>query len=99
MSRYIDAEKAIEALAKYEMYEARAEFPDASDDLEDWKELVIERLENVPSIEIVRCEDCMEYRKFATKTDELESDGFCLFNNFGVNAGDFCSDAERREDG
>lgn len=90
MSRYIDAEKAIEALAKYEMWSAEVDYPYCSHDLEDYKELPRKHLESVPSIEIVRCKDCKHW-----EYDVIFQDGWCRGKHQG-NPDWFCADGERR---
>ena len=92
--KYFEAEKVIEALAEQEMYEARLEWPDASDDLEDWKEAVIDTLEDVPSIEVVRCKDCRHY-----ESDDLCGNAGCCKSTGLIVVHDwYCADGERREE-
>jgi len=69
---------------------------------DDWLEQIIDRLKNDPDAdwaEIIRCKDCKHY-KFA----DNRAFGFpvirCEWTGFeDVDEDDFCSRAERREDG
>jgi len=70
MSKYISKDDAVLAIAQHEMYEAETEYPYASDDIEDWKEVGERMLANVQDadvVEVVRCKDCKHRR----------GDGFC----------------------
>lgn len=59
MSRYIDADNAIERLGAYLMADAQIEYGGmASEDINDWKELASDILKGAPSIDIVRCKEC-----------------------------------------
>ena len=59
MSRYIDADNAIERLGAYLMTDAQIEYGGlASEDIEDWKPIAIDILKGAPSIDIVKCADC-----------------------------------------
>ena len=59
MSRYIDADNAIERLGAYLMTDAQIESGGlASEDIDDWKPIAIDILKGAPSIDIVRCKEC-----------------------------------------
>ena len=53
MSRYIDADNAIERLGEYLMTDAQIEYGGlASEDIDDWKPIAIDILKGAPSIDI-----------------------------------------------
>ena len=53
MSRYIDADNAIERLGAYLMADAQIEYGGmASEDINDWKELASDILKGTPSIDL-----------------------------------------------
>lgn len=53
MSRYIDADNAIERLGAYLMADAQIEYGGmASDDINDWKEIASDILKGTPSIDL-----------------------------------------------
>ena len=59
MSRYIDADDAIERLGAYLMADAQIEWGGtASENIEDWKELATDILKGSPSIDICFCKEC-----------------------------------------
>ena len=73
----------------------------------DYKEalkMLIEKIENAPTVDVVRCKDCKWYKE--SKYSELRPMRFCyrLRNNDGVRVGynwdenDFCSYGERGEE-
>ena len=89
MSRYIDADNAIERLGAYLMTDAQIEYGGlASEDIEDWKPIAIDILKGAPSIDIVRCKECKYYK---------QSEAFCENGNGLWQAGDecFCNYGER----
>ena len=53
MSDYIERDKAIEAIAEHLMGEAILEYPDASDSIEDWKEIGEAILESISPAEVI----------------------------------------------
>ena len=54
MSKWIDADNAIERLGAYLMTDAQIEYGSlASEDIEDWKPIAIDILKGAPSIDIV----------------------------------------------
>lgn len=62
MSRYIDADNAIERLGAYLMADAQIEYGGlASEDIDDWKPIAIDILKGAPSIDIVRCKECKHW--------------------------------------
>ena len=62
MSRYIDADNAIERLGAYLMTDAQIEYGGlASEDIEDWKPIATSILKGAPSIDVVRCQDCKHW--------------------------------------
>lgn len=59
MSRYIDADNAIERLGAYLMADAQIEYGGlASEDIEDWKPIATDIFKGAPSIDIVFCKEC-----------------------------------------
>lgn len=89
MSRYIEADNAIERLGAYLMADAQIEYGGmASEDINDWKELASDILKGTPSIDIVRCKECKYYK---------QSEAFCENGNGLWQAGNecFCSYGER----
>lgn len=59
MSRYIDAENAIERFGAYLMADAQIEWGGtASENIEDWKELATDIIKGSPSIDICFCREC-----------------------------------------
>ena len=92
MSKYIDADDAVERLGAYLMADAQIEYCGlASENVEDWKELADDILKGSPSIDIVRCQDCKYW--------------VYNFNGCSRNpctepwlATDFCNYGERRAD-
>lgn len=58
MSRYIDADAVITAIAEFNKYEDELEYPYASDDLEEYKDDARLLIEDAPYIDIVRCKEC-----------------------------------------
>lgn len=86
MSRYIDADAVITAIAEFNKYEDELEYPYASDDLEEYKDDARLLIEDIPSIDIVRCKECRHrYTGLMGK--------MCI----GRQSDDFCSYGERRE--
>ena len=94
MSRYIDADNAIERLGAYLMTDAQIEYGGlASENIEDWKPIAIEILKGAPSIDIVRCREC-EHGTWHEQTEMY----ICSANDQDLyEAEHFCSYGERRE--
>lgn len=92
MSRYIDADNAIERLGAYLMTDAQIEYGGlASEDIDDWKPIAINILKGAPSIDIVRCKECRWGKPYSDK--QLECDALGLG---GLKfPDDFCSCGER----
>ena len=63
MSRYIDADAVITAIAEFNKYEDELEYPYASDDLEEYKDDARLLIEDIPTIDIVRCKECKHREK------------------------------------
>lgn len=61
MSRYIEADAVITAIAEFNKYEDELEYPYASDDLEEYKDDARLLIEDAPSIDIVRCKECRHW--------------------------------------
>lgn len=61
MSRYIEADAVITAIAEFNKYEDELEYPYASDDLEEYKDDARLLIEDAPSIDIVRCKECKHW--------------------------------------
>lgn len=65
MSRYIDADNAIERLGVYLMTDAQIEYGGlASEDIDDWKPIAIDIFKGAPTIDIVRCKECKKRDTF-----------------------------------
>jgi len=81
MSKYISKDDAVLAIAQHEMYEAETEYPYASEDIEDWKEVGERMLANVQEadvVEVVRCKDCKHNKGHCALWDhETIDNGFC----------------------
>ena len=90
MSRYIDADAVITAIAEFNKYEDELEYPYASDDLEEYKDDARLLIEDIPTIDIVRCKECRHW----DNTDNAER---CSHEYGGMWAkpDDFCSYGER----
>ena len=88
MSRYIDADAVITAIAEFNKYEDELEYPYASDDLEEYKDDARLLIEDAPTIDIVRCKECTKRKK----------NKFCLeYMRYEKNEDGFCSYGERSE--
>ena len=96
MSRYIDADAVITAIAEFNKYEDELEYPYASDDLEEYKDDARLLIEDIPTIDIVRCKEC-RYCKRKRGTFKGEPIIFyrCEENNRDVENDDYCSWGER----
>ena len=82
MSRYIDADKVIQILNG-----SMCTFPDC---------YVAENIEQLPTIDIVRCGECRWWLKNLTEDDEDEAYLHCPIED--GSADDFCSYGEREND-
>ena len=93
MSKYIEADNAIERLGAYLMTDAQIEYGGlASEDIDDWKPIAIDILKGAPIIEIVRCKEC----KWSKANGTYQWCGR-LDSTAQITADDFCSYGERRE--
>ena len=82
MSRYIEADAVITAIAEFNKYEDELEYPYASDDLEEYKDDARLLIEDAPSIDIVRCKECYmcDEKMWCSFYDSImESDDFCSY--------------------
>ena len=98
MSKWIDADNAIERLGAYLMTDAQIEYGGlASEDIDDWKPIAIDILKGAPSIDIVFCEDCRECVEKGVGVDCPSGYGYlyCRRKKSVVNEGDYCSWGER----
>lgn len=43
---------------------------------------------------LVRCKDCVHFRRFAEKEFEYATDGYCCYNDSPMYYEDYCSDGE-----
>lgn len=94
MSRWIDADNAVERLGEYLMTDAQIEYGgSASEDIEDWKELASDILKGTPTIDIVRCKECKEYGDWLGGKICMRLGSY----HGNTNPDDFCSYGERRE--
>ena len=85
---------------------AQVMYERCDENIEDYRDLMVESLKVLPSAqpEIIRCKDCKHY---VIHTFFGRSQGWCerLCDEFdkslarGTEADDYCSRAERREDG
>lgn len=92
MSRYIEADAVITAIAEFNKYEDELEYPYASDDLEEYKDDARLLIEDAPSIDIVRCKEC----KHCFVDGEQVKFNACELNHNKVQSDDwFCADGER----
>lgn len=77
MTKYISKDDAILAIAKHEMFEAE-EYPYASQDIEDWKEVAEMMLADVPEVDavpVVRCKECSRQLICGHSDDYFCADG------------------------
>ena len=96
MSRYIDADNAIERLGAYLMTDAQIEYGGlASEDIDDWKPIAIDILNGAPSIDIVRCKKCKHNYNTAINHGKMQPR--CDFADWKLTENDYCSRGERRE--
>ena len=93
MSRYIDADAVITAIAEFNKYEDELEYPYASDDLEEYKDDARLLIEDIPTIDIVRCKEC----RWASPNREGDYDCKYHIPIFRVDAEGYCYLAERKE--
>lgn len=96
MSRYVDADNAIERLGAYLMTDAQIEYGGlASEDIDDWKPIAIDILKGAPSIDIVRCKEC-KYEPICTHSVQHTTHEPTSVT-IGYKSVDFCSYGERKE--
>ena len=98
MSRYIDADAVITAIAEFNKYEDELEYPYASDDLEEYKDDARLLIEDAPSIDLVFCEECRECVEKGVGVDCPSGYGYlyCTRKKSVVDEDDYCSWGERR---
>ena len=98
MSRYIDADAVITAIAEFNKYEDELEYPYASDDLEEYKDDARLLIEDIPSIDIVRCKECRHWCNHKdAEYDQSEFVYYCAVHGISLTGNDFCSYGERSE--
>lgn len=98
MSRYIEADAVITAIAEFNKYEDELEYPYASDDLEEYKDDARLLIEDAPSIDIVRCKDCKFNYGNEHNCSFNPNDIVCTYwESDGLQSDDFCSMGERSE--
>ena len=93
MSRYIDADAVIARIAGQMSYEIEVETGNETDCVD----LAEELLNDIPSIDIVRCKECKYWIDNLTEDDTDEAYGECCFD-WDIKmpkADDFCSYGER----
>lgn len=85
MSRYIDAEHIKRLMKGNNLIQGNCEY-------ELWKQTVDKVVDNLPSIDIVRCKECKHW-----KWIEWAKEYRCTLRNtaFNARADDFCSYGER----
>ena len=87
MSRYIDAD-AVKNIIR----------SGVSTDTEADQEYVCERIDEAPSIDIVRCRECKYFKQGVrfNKPRNTDLENFCIYHMvFGWNANAFCSYGEK----
>ena len=93
MSRYIDADNAIERLGAYLMTDAQIEYGGlASEDIDDWKPIAIDILKGAPSIDIVFCKECKHWHSGNCWGIPFSGDDASYIE---TEPNDFCSYGER----
>ena len=96
MSRYIDADAVITAIAEFNKYEDELEYPYASDDLEEYKDDARLLIEDAPSIDIVRCKECKHWCNHKDADyDQNDFMYYCAVHKVSFSGKDFCSYGER----
>ena len=88
MSRYIDADAVITRIAEQMSYEIEAETGNETDCID----LAEELLNDLPSIDIVRCGECSK-----RMTDDCPMCNMCNAGKVPTDADDFCSYGERND--
>ena len=91
MSRYIDADAVITAIAEFNKYEDELEYPYASDDLEEYKDDARLLIEDIPTIDIVRCKEC----KWYDADTDWANIPYCDMHHIEAYEDGFCSYGER----
>lgn len=98
MSRYIDADNAIERLGAYLMTDAQIEYGGlASEDIEDWKPIATDILKGAPSIDIVFCKECKHWQTDWNPEEGVDNFHFCPMVDRSIFDDWFCADGERKE--
>lgn len=94
MSDPIDRQSAIEAIEQMQMPIMRSEFPEEQFVFTGMSE-ALQAIKDLPSAQpvIIRCKDCKYYRPM------IDQDDLCVYREMQVFPNDYCSRAERREDG
>lgn len=96
MSRYIDADNAIERLGAYLMADAQIEYGSlASEDIEDWKPIATDILKGAPSIDIIFCKECRHKQQCRKAVEHTTHDRTSV--TIAYRPIEFCSYGERRE--
>ena len=94
MSKWIDADNAIERLGAYLMTDAQIEYGGlASEDIDDWKPIAIDILNGAPSIDIVRCRECKHNYNKVLNHGKMQPR--CDFTDRKLSEDDYCSRGER----
>ena len=93
MSRYIDADAVITAIAEFNKYEDELEYPYASDDLEEYKDDARLLIEDIPTIDIVRCKECRKSHIDGKTTHYL----WCTEWGRSTDTFGYCERADRKE--
>lgn len=96
MSKYIDADNAIERLGAYLMTDAQIEYGGlASEDIDDWKPIAIDILKGAPSIDIVSCKECKHKQQCRKAVEHITHEPASV--TIGYKSVEWCSYGERKD--
>ena len=92
MSRWIDAEEFGRCLQNYRPYVDSGRFNAIQTEVNQVLDCIEYEIEDAPSIDIVRCSECVYSYEVDTDFGALR---FCKKYHYHFNADDFCSHGER----
>ena len=95
MSKYYNAEDVINTLADQWRFEQEMEYPDTAEDIEEWKKVARTLFSDLPTIDIVHCEDCK--RKQIENSDEGTCYFWCDYWQRSIDDTDYCSKGKRKD--
>ena len=90
MGRMIDVDKL--GLTDFEIVICSGDYKEAL-------KMLIEKIENAPIVDVVRCKDCKWWYRNEACTVNAITVAECLYRGDVWESNEFCSDGERREDG